>query len=173
MSQPTESDHRDQRSTALIDTTIPIVAGEFFVFFAEDAAQLPNENVARELKAAAFRYRDETRRDPQSFLDNAIATGVIGSAAWAATVRGFVAIRAYWQRLGTSHKPADAAAVLELVRRTCVSTLGKVPDRFDQVEIHQSADGNWRVKFAVDATTVTVRIDEYGRLLHWMQHRDQ
>ena len=173
MSQPAESDHRDPRSTALIDTTIPIITGEFFVFFAEDAAQLPNENVARELKAAAFRYRNETRRDPQSFLNNAVATGVIGSAAWAAAVRGFVAIRAYWQRIGTRHKPADAAAVLELVKRTCLSAPGKVPDRFDQVDIQQSADGNWRVIFTVDATTVTVHVDECGQVLHWIQHHNQ
>ncbi|WP_194918184.1 hypothetical protein [Catenulispora rubra] len=157
------------RSEALIEITVPITDGEFFVFFADDASRLPSENAVQELKAAAWRYRAEAHRDPQSFAEVAVVSGMIGNAAWAASARGFVAIRAYWQRLSGHHQTVDAAAVFELVTRTCLSTLGKVPDHFNQAEILQGSDGSWQGEFTVGTTAITVQVDESGRLLHWTQ----
>ena len=160
--------------TATVSRTIPVIDGiEFFTVFAEDATLLPNENVCRELTAAALRYQDETRRNAPGFVMASLTSGVIGSAGWAAAKGGYTALRTYWERrVGQQQRP-DAAAVLNLVRKTCLSTLGRVPDHFDETDLEHTDDGGWRIELHIDASIITARVDEYGQILHWRQHHSE
>lgn len=160
--------------TATVSRTISVVDGiEFFTVFAEDAALLPNENVSRELIAAALRYQDETRRDVPGFVMASLTSGVIGSAGWAATKGGYTALRTYWERRSGQQQRPDATAVLNLVRKACQSTLGQVPDRFDETDLEHTADGGWRIELHIGASIITARVDEYGQILHWRQHQSE
>lgn len=154
-----------------LHTKIPVVDGEFFILYADDAAALPSQNVTRELAHAAIRYRDETRRDWKSFTDAAAMSGMIGSAAWASTVAGYRALRTYWHDHGASRQRVTAATALAKAKEICAD-LGKAPDRLDVTEVKQAADGNWRIDLTVDAAHITVWIDEHGRLVHWIRHPD-
>jgi hypothetical protein len=95
---------------------------------------------------------------------------VIGSAGWAAAKEGYTAMRAYWERRAGSRTRVDAAAVLALVRQTCLATLGAIPDRFDAADLEHTDGGSWRIEFRVGSSVVTVQVDEYGQILHWKQH---
>lgn len=170
MNQPIENDQSRSHGPSALQTKIPVADGEFFILYAEDFSDLPSQNVNRELTHAATRYRNETRRDWQTFLETSAISGMIGSAAWASAANGYRALRTYWQKRGIGRPRANAATVIELVKQACDTTLGKTPGRLDVTEVKQVADGSWRVDFTVDAANFTVRVDEYGDLLHWIRH---
>lgn len=162
-------DETNSQSRDSITKTVPITGGEFFVFFAGVPSQLPSDNAVKELKTAAWRFRDEAHRDPQSFAEGAALGGMIGNAAWAAAARGYVALRAHWQRQDEAAGPLDAAAVVKLVKRTCLEVWDKLPDRLDQATLDQKPDGSWRVSFSHGSAMVTVDVDGSGRLVHWLE----
>lgn len=154
----------------VLRTEIPVVDGEFFILYAENPSDEPSQNVTRELVHAATRYRDETRRDWQSYVENSAVSGMIGSAAWASAANKYRALRTYWQKRGVGRRRVNAATVIDLVKQACATTLGRIPDRLEVTEAKQAADGSWRVDFRIDNANFTVRVDEYGDLLHWIRH---
>lgn len=160
----------DSQPKDSITRKIPITDGEFFIFFAEDASRLPSDNAVQELRTAAWRFRDEARRDPQSFVEGAVLGGMIGNAAWAAAVRGYVALRAFWQRQDEAAGILDAADVIGLVKRTALKIWDKLPDKLDQATLDQRPDGSWRVSFRHGSAIVTVDVDGSGRLVHWLEN---
>lgn len=171
-------DHADrggvhQGHGGLWQKIFPVVPGdEYIVFFSGDPADLPSDDVGREVVTEAWRIRVKSTRNALEIIVGVAGSGVIGNAAWAALTHGIVAARRYWEKRNSRLDKIDAAAAISRVLALCPIFLGDVPPTLGNAECERDdSDGSWRIHFTHRAVEVDVHLDAAGEVAHWKQQK--
>jgi hypothetical protein len=141
---------------------------EFVVFFADREADLPDEGVGRELRAAARRYGSPTRSVTATILNDGLA-GIIGAGV-SAPLAAYLPATMKWL-MPRRQKPRldDVAGVMRLIRSTCEEVVGSAPNSLRDATFEKDADGRWHVTFSYRDLHIKAVVEPTGAAVTWEQ----
>lgn len=140
---------------------------EYAVFFARREDELPDENVARELRVLARRTQNAATRGAVDVMTADVISGLIGGAAWAAAARALVATTAYLRRRRSSATAADKATVSIRLETASMKILMEVPPPLAKADIEHLEDGRWLTEFTYQGDTIRAAADPGAMIVTW------
>jgi hypothetical protein len=150
---------------------------EWIVFLAEDASDLPDDAVGREIRVAANATAAPVTRG--TVLDTVIQAandGVIGSAAWASLALTYKATAAFARRQHKKLSQGDVSLeeVGKRVRRAVHEIASPdAPLAIESAEFERQPDGSWHVDVRTTDGVLKAVIDSSGSVVNVALQPDQ